>query len=77
MKVAGKPKRLEHPKSVYIIGFIFKIVTLLVFIGVTYQVTFSHHGPGLLIPMKKKMDEKQFLNSKCLKVWKLMILSLN
>jgi hypothetical protein len=59
MKVAGKPKRLEHPKSVYIIGVIFKIVTLLVFIGVTYQVTFSHHGPGLLIPMKKKMDEKQ------------------
>ncbi|MBI5408981.1 MAG: hypothetical protein HZA14_06415 [Nitrospirae bacterium] len=55
----GEPKRLEHPKSVYIIGFIFKIITLTVLIAVIYQITFSKHGPGLLIPVQKKMGEKQ------------------
>ena len=55
----GEPKRLEHPKSVYLIGFIFKILTIAVLIGVTYQITFSHHGPGLLIPMQEKMEARQ------------------
>lgn len=55
----GEPKRLDHPKSVYVIGFIFKIITLSVLIGAIYQVTFSPHGPAVLVPIQKKMEEKQ------------------
>ena len=55
----GEPKRLEHPKSVYVIGFIFKIITLTVFIAVIYQITFSPHGPAVLVPIKEKIEESQ------------------
>lgn len=55
----GEPKRLEHPKSVYIIGFIFKIITLSVLIAVVYQITFSPHGPAVLVPIQKKIEEGQ------------------
>jgi len=57
--VPGEPKRLDHPKSVYVIGFIFKVITLSVLIGAIYQVTFSPHGPAVLVPIQKKMEEKQ------------------
>jgi hypothetical protein len=57
--VAGEPKRLNHPKSVYVIGFIFKIITLSVLIGAIYQVTFSPHGPAVLVPIQKKVQEAQ------------------
>lgn len=57
--MSGKPKRLEHPKAVYVIGFIFKIITLTVLVGVIYHLTLSHHGPGLLVPMQKKIEEQQ------------------
>ena len=53
----GEPKRLEHPKSVYVIGFIFKIITLTVMIAVIYQITFSPHGPAVLVPIQKKIEE--------------------
>jgi len=55
----GKPKRLEHPKIVYVIGFIFKIITLSVLIGVLFHITFSPHGPALLVPLQKKIEAKQ------------------
>ncbi len=55
----GEPKRLEHPKIVYVIGFIFKIITLLVLIGVVYHITFSPHGPALLVPVQEKIEAKQ------------------
>ena len=55
----GEPKRLEHPKIVYVIGFIFKIITLSVFIAVVYQITFSPHGPAVLVPIKEKIEETQ------------------
>lgn len=55
----GEPKRLEHPKSVYVIGFIFKIITLSVLIAVIYQITFSPHGPAVLVPIKEKIEETQ------------------
>lgn len=55
----GKPKRLEHPHSVYIIGFIFKIITLTVLVGVLYHITFSHHGPAILVPIQKKIEEQK------------------
>jgi hypothetical protein len=55
--VPGEPKRLEHPRSVYIIGFIFKIITLTVMIAVIYQITFSPHGPAVLVPIQKKIEE--------------------
>jgi hypothetical protein len=57
--VPGEPKRLEHPKSVYVIGFIFKIITLSVLIAVIYQITFSPHGPAVLVPIKEKIEESQ------------------
>lgn len=57
--MAGEPKRLNHPKSVYVIGFIFKIITLSVLIGAIYQVTFSPHGPAVLVPIQKKVQEAQ------------------
>jgi len=57
--VPGEPKRLEHPRSVYIIGFIFKIITLTVMIAVIYQITFSPHGPAVLVPIQKKIEEGQ------------------
>ncbi len=55
----GEPKRLEHPKIVYVIGFIFKIITLSVLIAVVYQITFSPHGPAVLVPIKEKIEETQ------------------
>ena len=55
----GEPKRTEHPKSVYIIGFIFKVITLSVLIAVAYQITFSPHGPAVLVPIQKKIAESQ------------------
>ncbi len=53
----GKPKRLNHPKEVYLIGFIFKIITLTVLIGAVYQLTFSPHGPAVLVPIRDKIEE--------------------
>lgn len=54
----GEPKRLEHPKVVYLIGFIFKIITLSVLIGVLYHLTFATHGPAILKPLKTKIEER-------------------
>ena len=53
----GEPKRLEHPNSVYVIGLIFKVITLTVMIAVIYQITFSPHGPAVLVPIQKKIAE--------------------
>jgi hypothetical protein len=57
--VPGEPKRLDHPASVYIIGSTFKLIALAVFIAVLYQVTFSPHGPAVLVPIKEKIEEQQ------------------
>ncbi len=54
----GEPKRLEHPRIVLIIGFIFKIITLSVLIGVLYHLTFAPHGPAVLRPLKTKIEER-------------------
>lgn len=55
----GEPKRLEHPKIVYLIGFIFKIITLAVLVGVLYHLTFAPPGPAVLRPLKIKMEERE------------------
>lgn len=55
----GEPKRLEHPKIVYIIGFIFKIITLMVLGAVVYHITLSPDGPAILRPLEKKLAEKR------------------
>jgi hypothetical protein len=57
--VPGKPKRLEHPKVVYLIGFIFKIITLSVLTGVAYHILFAPHGPAILVPLQKKIEERK------------------
>ncbi len=47
-------ERLDHPIISYLIGFIFIVLTLVVFVGVVYHLTISHHGPELLKPLIDK-----------------------
>lgn len=56
--MSGKPNRLDHPKIVYVIGAFFMIITLTTSVGILYHLTFSHHGPALLVPVKEKIEEK-------------------
>ena len=49
-----KPERLDHPIVSYLIGSIFILLTLVVFVGVVYHLTISHHGPELLKPLIDK-----------------------
>jgi len=57
--VAGEPKRLNHPLISYLLGIILVILALVVFVGVVYHLTLSHHGPGLLRPLLEKHQEQQ------------------
>jgi hypothetical protein len=47
-------ERLDHPIFSYLIGFVFIVLTLVVFIGVVHHLTISHHGPQLLKPLINK-----------------------
>jgi hypothetical protein len=53
------PKRLEHPKAVYLIGFFVMLLMLFVLGGVVNHLALSHHGPGLLIPLVEKFQKKE------------------
>jgi hypothetical protein len=53
------PKRQEHPKSVYLIGIIVWCIILFVLAGVVNHLAFSSRGPGLLIPLLKKIQKKE------------------
>jgi len=53
------PKRQEHPRSVYLIGIMVWLIILFVLGGVVNHLAFSSHGPGLLIPLVKKFQEKE------------------
>ena len=53
------PERQEHPKSAYLIGLFVVIVMLFVFGGVVNHLAFSSHGPGLLLPIVNKLQQKQ------------------
>lgn len=55
----GEPKRLNHPLIAYAIGAVFIALTLVVFVGVVYHLTISHHGPGLLRPLLKKYQAQR------------------
>ncbi len=57
--MAGEPKRLNHPLISYLMGAIILTLTLVVFGGVVYHLTISHHGPGLLRPLLEKHQERQ------------------
>jgi len=57
--IIGEPKRLDHPVTVYLIGGIFKFIALMVLIAVLYQITFSPHGPAVLVSIKEKIEEQQ------------------
>ncbi|UCF90055.1 MAG: hypothetical protein JSW39_17370 [Desulfobacterales bacterium] len=50
----GEPKKQNHPIAAFLIGFIFAVLTLVVFAGVIHHLTISHHGPQLLKPLKDK-----------------------
>jgi hypothetical protein len=53
------PKRQEHPKSVYLIGIFVWLIILFVLAGVVNHLAFSSRGPGLLIPLLKKIQKKE------------------
>ncbi|UCD78142.1 MAG: hypothetical protein JSW26_22450 [Desulfobacterales bacterium] len=53
MPNANKQKR-NHPIASYMIGFVFVILTAIVFIGIVHHLTVSHHGPQLLKPLLEK-----------------------
>lgn len=53
------PKRLDHPWSVYLMGLLVLFMALFVLGGVVNHLAFSHHGPGLLIPLVEKFQEKE------------------
>jgi hypothetical protein len=55
-----QPERLDHPIISYLIGSIFIVLTLVVFVGVIHHLTVSHHGPELLKPL----IDKYFTESK-------------
>jgi len=51
-------KRGNHPLASYLIGFVFILITLVVFVGVLYHLAFSSYGPELLMPVKEKYFTK-------------------
>jgi len=53
------PKRQEHHWSVYIIWLFVLSILLFVLAGVFNHFAFSHHGPGLLIPLVEKFQKKE------------------
>lgn len=53
----GAPHRLNHPLIAYFIGFILIVLTFVIFLGVVYHLTISHHGPGLLRPLLARHRE--------------------
>ena len=53
------PRRLDHPKFVYVIGALVMLIMLFVLGGVVNHLAFSSHGPGLLIPVVEKFQEKE------------------
>jgi hypothetical protein len=46
--------RVNHPLISYLIGFIFMLLTMVVFLGIIYHLTISQHGPGLIRPQWEK-----------------------
>lgn len=55
----GEPKRLDHPILIYIIGAFFTVVTLLVYGAVVYHFSLSPHGPAVLRPIKRMLEEQR------------------
>jgi hypothetical protein len=53
------PKRQNHPKSVYLIGIFVWCIVLFVLAGVVNHLAFSSRGPGLLVPLVKKIQKKE------------------
>jgi len=50
--------RVNHPLIGYLIGFIFMLLTLVVFGGIVHHLTISRQGPGLLRPLWEKYRER-------------------
>jgi hypothetical protein len=53
------PKRQKHPMSVYLIGIFVWLIILFVLAGVVNHLAFSSRGPGLLIPLLKRIEKKE------------------
>ncbi|NOY68528.1 MAG: hypothetical protein GXP53_03420 [Deltaproteobacteria bacterium] len=52
------PKRLDHPAISYFIGLMVILIMLTVLGGMIYHFAFSSQGPGLLMPLVNKYNEK-------------------
>jgi len=50
--------RVNHPLISYVIGFIFMLLTLVVFLGIIHHLSVSQRGPGLLRPLWEKYRER-------------------
>ena len=44
-------QRRNHPIASYLVGFVFVILTAIVFVGIVLHLTISSHGPQLLKPL--------------------------
>jgi len=44
-------QRRNHPITSYLVGFVFVILTAIVFVGIVLHLTVSRHGPQLLKPL--------------------------
>jgi hypothetical protein len=57
--MTAAPKRVNHPRSVYLIGILVWLIIIFVLAGVVNHLAFSSRGPGLLVPLVKKIQKKQ------------------
>jgi hypothetical protein len=54
----AQPCRVNHPLISYVIGFIFMLLTIVVFLGIVFHLTISERGPGLVRPLWEKYRQQ-------------------
>jgi hypothetical protein len=57
--VKNEPKRLNHPFVVYVISLFFVIIMTGIITCVGFHFILSPHGPGLLLPLKEKLEQEK------------------
>ncbi len=55
----NEPKRLNHPFVVYFISLFFIVIMISITTCVGFHFTLSSHGPGLLLPLKEKLQQEE------------------
>jgi len=54
----AEPTRLNHPLISYVIGFIFMLLSVVVFLGIVHHLIISRQGPGLFRPLWEEYRER-------------------